>query len=1211
MRFRLVIVSILSFFLLQALPSLFAQKVNGGGGGSHASDSAREARKATLDSLKKVRVHVLDSVKQVRKRNLDSVKAVRKIFTDSINAVHAYKNSKHYKDSVIYARTGISDAIKKQRKQNLDSLKATRKRELDATIAARKHALDVIKTAQKHRSDSLAAIRKYKTSKRYRDSVSLIQHDRLDSLRDARQAFNDSLSTARKRIRDAQKAARQHTMDSVAQVRKKYTDSIAVVRKKRAEVLAKQKADREKAAKAREAQQQKKLQLAMDLKIKQKHEKWSNEQMLKKKWTPMRQGVQNTFTRYNYFFNANRKMDEALANMQRARRENYDTIIGLYSFDPNRDSSLLSADMDSIIRKASVGIQIHDPRTKWGDDLYLLLGEANYYKGRYPVAATSFRYIISMDEEKKKKQAQKHATQQQRGAQPSIVEDNKKTMLDFLKHRTVHNEAILWLARTFTESHKVENAESVLSLLDADPKLPESLKGRIAMEKAFVALNDNNYKEASKQLAIAAKDKNLTDNQRQRAAYLNGQLLQRDHNYADAVTSFKQVIDLNPKIEMDFYSRKYMAYNTMYAGGDVDGMSSSLKKLLNDGKYLPYYDQIYYLLGQLAVSGNNMDDAVAYLNKSIQTPKSTKKQKAISFATLGNVYYLTNRYVNAKVAYDSAAALASNDPGDTLMVTAIHRSRALGEVTGPMAVIEAQDSLLDLASLSEKEQRAAVRRYLRMLQQHRDDSIYNAENGGVLAAAAQQSQQGNGSDVSTWYFANPVLMQQGYAEFKRKWGSRTLTDNWARQSGISLTAGTNGSGTDSTGNANNAQLDENGLPTLESLMSYIPNSDDGRKKAWDKLQRAYIDLARAYVRQLEDYPQALKALDTLDSRFPDHKYKPDALYLRYLIALRQGRLDDAKDYSAQLLKQYPDSPLAVLVRPTHNEKAEANAAANEGIANYYDETYSLLIQHQYEDVLNRSGIALKKYKDSTYLNRFRIMQAIAFVGEGEYGKADTLLTAYLHGNSSDSLKDWAESVEKYINKRVKGNAVTAGGSQEHYRQWPYYDYTHNYTIAEDGSVVHNPGEGDTVYSSGRGNGLTANNFNAKNYSPLPGLITFNYAPQSQHYVVIKFPEIDLRSTALRNAIVEMNTTNFADSSLSVLIDILSTEQSTLVVKSFASASAAATYMHVLGSSDIFNKYNPGETTMFIISADNYKILLRDGDINPYLSFYTLNYTNIR
>ena len=163
-------------------------------------------------------------------------------------------------------------------------------------------------------------------------------------------------------------------MDSIKVVRDKHMDSIKLVRKKRTDSLAKVKADKEKLAKANEKKKEDALKFKMELKIKQKHEAWTNKSMLKRRWSPFRRLTQNSFTHYNYYYNSNKKMDEALVNMQRQRKENYDSLIGLYPFNPNKDPlRMMSADMDSIIRKVSIGIQIHDPRVKWSNDLYLLL----------------------------------------------------------------------------------------------------------------------------------------------------------------------------------------------------------------------------------------------------------------------------------------------------------------------------------------------------------------------------------------------------------------------------------------------------------------------------------------------------------------------------------------------------------------------------------------------------------------------------------------------------------------------------------------------------------------------------------------------------------------------------------------------------------------------------------------------------------------------
>jgi TolA-binding protein len=90
--------------------------------------------------------------------------------------------------------------------------------------------------------------------------------------------------------------------------------------------------------------------------------------------------------------------------------------------------------MDSIIRKVSVGIQIHDPRIKWSNDMYLLLGQAFYYKGNYDNAATAFRYIIASDQKSKNKKGKSANSYTKSKGAPSIVEKKKKSKLSFLHY---------------------------------------------------------------------------------------------------------------------------------------------------------------------------------------------------------------------------------------------------------------------------------------------------------------------------------------------------------------------------------------------------------------------------------------------------------------------------------------------------------------------------------------------------------------------------------------------------------------------------------------------------------------------------------------------------------------------------------------------------------------------------------------------------------
>lgn len=1211
MKFKIIIFFLLGFILFNSLTYTHAQKRTVDGAGNetpdttrpkdnqdsakaarsfiadsmkaaraYALDSAKAARKYAADSAKDARAHLADSTAHARKAKSDSLQTARKRVADSSAAVRKYRDSKHYKDSVTRSRTGKANGVKTSRQAHLDSMQNARKHSTDSLSAFRKARTDSVKAVQKARSDSLAKIKKYKTSKRYADSVSIAKHDRLDSLHNRQKATRDSIATVRKHSLDSAKTVRKHVMDSTKTVRTKYMDSVKIVRKARADSFAKIKANKEKLAKAKEKKKEEANKFKLELKMKQKHEAWSNKSMLKKKWTPQRRLLQNSFTHYNYYFNANKKMEEAMLNMQRSRKENYDSIIGLYPFDPNRDSSLLSADMDSIIRKVSVGIQIHDPRVKWSNDMYLLLGEAYYYRGKYEEASIAFRYIISTDEEAKKKKMAKNGSSSSGSKSkeaPSIVED-EPSRLAFLKHKSVHNESILWLSRTYTEAHQVENSESVLSLLEADSKLPADLKGRVAVEKAFAYLTDNNQLEASKQLAIAVDDPNLPDWLRMRASFINGQLLQNMGEHKQAANSFEKTLTYYPKLEMDFYSRKYIAFNKLQGGEDVAEAMKPLKKVLNDGKYVSYYDQVYYVLGKLAVKANKPDEAITYFNKSIKTPKATKKQKALSFAALGDVYYSTTRYASAKMAYDSSAKYSGSSSKDANVAAVAQRSKVLADISGPMTVIHDQDSLLELSHMSKKAQEAVVRRAIGYLEKKRNDSIANVQNAGANSVA-QAEAEGENQDQSGWYFGNSSLMQQGSADFKRKWGNRALTDNWRRNSGVPL-ASTSGSQEDNEVPEEVIPV-EKGLPTEASLAARIPNTPKQKEQAVKLEEKAYIQLAKAYVKQLEDYAKATSALDTLDKRFPDHSQKEEELYLRYQIAIRQNKLDKAQAYSQELLNKFPNSQYASVLRPKQSE-GKADMANTQKVNEYFDETYKLILQHQYTEALMRINIARKQYDDPVYKKRFTVAEAMSYAGTGDFNQADTVISGFLRANPADTLTSWASTVQNYIKE------VRNGGQPSWLKDWHPVDST---MLAAKAKAARPRAPKPVV-------------------PPPPSDIpsAYVYDAKAEHYCIVVLPGLDSRTAQLKRGIKSFDDAKYGSVNLELLLDLFDIDQSVLLVKKFANEEQAKSYMSGLVTSDaLYMQYKEAELKTFIISAVNYKKMLDDKDAKPYFSFYGSNY----
>lgn len=1146
--------------------------------------------------------------------NTDSIAKANRAKADSLNLLRGYKESKHYLDSVEVARQKHFAEQKAERTRIADSMHTSQKRIADSIMQVRTRYSDSIrkyndsvKTARvkiaeqqrisrEKRADSLAAWDKYKNSKHYKDSVETAKETRLaaitkirkhalDSVKNIQRHYNDSLMTVRKAYSDSmrtslaqQKTIRTHALDSMKTVRAARTDSLKKARVARDD-LRKQKAVE------KEKQRQDKLKLKLEIKIKAKQAKYNNQDMRKKKWTLPRQVIQNTFTRYNYFFNANKKMNEATANMVRSHLNNYDSLISLFPFDPDKDSMKLKSDMDTIIRKAALGIQIHDPRAKWQDDLYLLLGEAFYYKGDYNNASASFKTIVSETEKDKKEAAKKKGAVKVDKTKPtSFSEPDKTGIAGMLEHHVAENEALLWLARTFTQTGKQGQAQTVLDLVRNDPNFPERLKGRLALEQAFIDLSAKDFTKSVTSLSVVANDKELPRYLRLRASYLNAQLLQKQLHYIESDQYFNLALDLNPNLEMEFYAKKNIALNSINNGTSTLNADNLLDKMSKDGKFKPYYDQIFYAMGKAALKNKQNDIAIEDFKRSVKESKSNHKQKGLSFAALGDEYYTRSDYLNAKSAYDTASMMLSV-ADDPIYSLAKKRAQALDQVAIPGNLVRKEDSLLRLALLPEKDQRKVIHDYVKNLERHLRDSIYQAQNS--TNTNNQPNAFNNSNAPVTWYFANPNLMTQGQNDFKQKWGARTLKDNWRISSGNN--GGNNSSSNNNDDEANQQDPDALNLPNEDSLYAAIPHTPKDVEAANALLEQGYFDLGKAYYNSLEDYERAMATFDTLDTRYPGSKTKPEEIYTRYLISLRKNDATKAAAYNKELQQKYPGSSWAKLLSG-ENQDTDVNPFPNatttdtkESVSNYYDETYGLLMQRQYTDVLIRIKDADANYKNQgAFRKKFTLMKAVAIAGNGNYPEADTMLRQFISSNPNDSLVNWANTVLAYIKQQPGYDSLVKANG-------PKLITT---TTDSSGKTITLPIKNTSGADS------TANNPNALNYQ---------YHPNNTHYVIIAAPSSP-KFSGLRSGLSDYNLMKEGKGNISVTLSTLDAGHSLIVCKEFATAADAKKYMNEIKNVNLlFREFDPNEYEILLISAENFPKLFVKKDLGFYKAFYSKNY----
>lgn len=89
-------------------------------------------------------------------------------------------------------------------------------------------------------------------------------------------------------------------------------------------------------------------------------------------------GYHNTTSRYNGYYYAHMKMQGDFEKMQKNEKDDYTNLLPLYL--ENQDNSSVSSDMDSVIKKASLVVQLHTDnksgkaKSQWIPDCYLLLG---------------------------------------------------------------------------------------------------------------------------------------------------------------------------------------------------------------------------------------------------------------------------------------------------------------------------------------------------------------------------------------------------------------------------------------------------------------------------------------------------------------------------------------------------------------------------------------------------------------------------------------------------------------------------------------------------------------------------------------------------------------------------------------------------------------------------------------------------------------------
>lgn len=722
---------------------------------------------------------------------------------------------------------------------------------------------------------------------------------------------------------------------------------------------------------------------------------------------------------YNTYFNANETYKLAIANIEQNRLENYDTILPIYAYGTLDDTQGMSGEFQKTIEKAELLVQTHQQKqanknykknddntiTNWGDDAFLIMAKSYYMMGEYEKGINSLKYItayfpvnvdartkdkIKKDRNNKKLKAKAKKEEKKLIQKEKKGEDIRPSKKLFL-HEGANSEALLWLAKTYTAQEKYTEADAIFTYINSDKKFYKNYDNEVAIAKADYYLRQGNADSTIPALEKALQNKNKKKYQ-SRYQYVLAQLYQHNGNSSKAAEYYEASSKGNPNFEMVFYAKFNLAKMSRTGDYKKEQGERLLAKLIKDNKNKEFLDQLYYEKALFALDANDRHEAKNLLKKSTEKSISNNIQKAKSFVLLGQLFYEEENYVNAQAYYDSSLTLIDANYKDYPII--YKRSTVLTELVEYLTTINLNDSLLTLAAMPQKQREDFLYKLaVDIVEQEEKDSQQ------LLAGVSTPASSGKGSKTS-WYFYNETTKGAGFKKFKQKWGDRELADNWRRSDKGSGDFASSGDGdSEETKGDFFAKIDAK----YAEMLASIPETKEEKENLTQQIISAYYGAAITYKIGLDNEPKSVQTFEELLKRFPQNKYEPESFYNLYLLYTPSNKTK-ADKYKNLILEKYPNSQFAEILKDPNYLENQKNK--DQALIAYYESTYKLYHENQFEEVIERSESVKEIYPNNHLQPKFDLLKALAVGNEKEYDDyvASLNYVVTTHSNTEEQAK---------------------------------------------------------------------------------------------------------------------------------------------------------------------------------------------------------------
>ncbi len=699
--------------------------------------------------------------------------------------------------------------------------------------------------------------------------------------------------------------------------------------------------------------------------------------------------------KYNTYFNGSEAYKAGLEAQENGHTDDYTTLLPMFIPANKKTQTLGQGDYETTITKCEKAIKRHSIKSRPKTNVnkrksdkdkaflarkefnpflkhaWLLMGKAQFQRGEFIEAASTFNYIIRL-----------YANQ------PDVV-----------------SVARAYLARCYVELEWPYDAEDVFNKIRRDSLSRQGAAERDASYAGYLILT-HQYKEAIPYLQKTAK-KEKRKKLRARLNFLLGQLYRETGEHTQAYKALKRVIRSNPPYELALNAR--VLQSEVMSKGQYRQMIKRLQRMAKNDKNKEYLDQLYYAIGNIYLSKADTTHCIGAYETGIEKSTRNGIAKAMLLLRLGEIYWEKEDYINAQRCYAGASGLL--DKEHEAYKETERRAQILTELEPHLSAVKLQDSLQALAQMPEAQRNAAIDRVIEALKKKEKEEAKKAaaQNDGNPVTTGQPNAPGtgtanrgngtpaagSGANKGAWYFYNPTAVMQGKTDFQRRWGRRPNEDNWRRSDKKNLqnedfgtynydeTTDSIASETDEVTETDQALQDSlaNDPHQREYYLKQIPFTEEQLAASHQLLSDGLYHAGILEMERLENFGLAYRTLLRLATEYPDYATMDDVYYHLFLLNGREGRPDEAAVYKQRLTEQFPESQYAILLNNPHYER---NARFGKHLEDsLYAATYAAYQVGRYGEVERNYREAITDFPNGAHRPKFMFIRAMSQLYNGQ------------------------------------------------------------------------------------------------------------------------------------------------------------------------------------------------------------------------------------